>query len=275
MFDDRRYKSLMDYNHSRKAGNLGDVWKHFILVELANVITQKSDVFRYAESHCGAPIHELTDRGEWRRGIGKLSKDTSCDFEYLSVAREWLKTKQYPAGWVFMARQLAERFTEVEVNLFDTNDEVAATYPPGVDARIPRSALIEFRQEDGYTAVQKLAGADLMFLDPPFYPNAKADWRLLTSVCAILESRHTDFVVWYPFYWPTKPQEFSNRTQASAWEVHWAPCGPKPSQNLKGCGMLVSNNIMSKMQALKTKLTRMAGYMQSELVIRRPVEHFT
>ena len=262
----------MDYNHSLKAGNLGDVWKHFVLMELANAIAKASDKFCYAESHCGAPIHELIDRGEWTIGIGKISENTSCDFEYLSVAREWLQTKQYPAGWVFMASQLAKRFTEVEVELFDTSDEVASTYPPARDMRIPGSTKIEFRQEDGYAAMKKLAGPDLVFLDPPFHPDAKSDWRLLAHVCTSLSSRHTDFVAWYPFYWHTKPQELSNRTKALAWEVHWASCGPKPSQNLKGCGMLVSNNLVSIMQNLQTELTRMAGCMQSELFIRQPVE---
>ena len=32
-------------------------------------------------------------------------------------------------------------------------------------------------------------------------------------------------------------------TRCDAWEVLWATCGAKPSQNLKGCGMLVSDDI--------------------------------
>jgi len=262
----------MAYNHSRKAGNLGDVWKHFILVELASVIIKRSDTFCYVESHCGGPIHELAGRGEWARGIGEISKDNSNDFEYLSIAQEWLKTEQYPAGWVFMAHQLTKRFEKVEMYLFDTNNKVAAEYPPTGDPRIPSMALTQFRQEDGYVAVEKLTKSDLVFLDPPFHPDAKSDWLSLAHVCSSLRSRNIDFVVWYPFYWHTRPQDLSNKTKGLAWEVHWASCGLKPSQNLKGCGMLVSDGLISTMRALQTKLTRMADCMQAELVIRQPVE---
>lgn len=262
----------MTYNHSRKAGNQGDVWKHFVLVELANAIAKESDEFRYVESHSGVPVHELADRGEWRRGIGKIDEDTSCNFKYLSFARKWLKVKQYPSGWIFMASQLAERFARVEVKLFDTSDGVASKYPPATDVRIPNNIITEFSQKDGYMAVEKLVEPNFVFLDPPYRPNAKADWRSLARVCSVLGARHIDFAAWYPFYWPTKPRELSNRTNNFAWEVHWASCGPKPSQNLKGCGMLVSNNLVSIMDNLQVKLNRMASCMQSKLIIRQPVE---
>src|SRR6056297_1992731 len=61
----------MAYDHSRKAGNLGDIWKHAVLVSIAERIKAQND-FRYVESHSGAPIHNLTDGGEWRRGIGAI-----------------------------------------------------------------------------------------------------------------------------------------------------------------------------------------------------------
>lgn len=260
----------MEYNHSRKAGNLGDVWKHFILVELANAIIKRSDSFCYIESHSGAPIHELPARGEWVEGVGKVSDNTSCDFEYISVVREWLKTEQYPAGWVFMANELAKRFKKVEVGLFDTDDKVAATYPPLEEKRISNSIKVNFRQQNGFEFVDKISGADLIFLDPPFYPNAESDWRLLTNVCTSLNLSHSDFVVWYPFYDSTKPQELTDRTMSFAWEVHWPPYGSERSQDLKGCGMLVSRNLIPLMRNIETTLNGMAGCMKSKLITRQP-----
>jgi 23S rRNA (adenine2030-N6)-methyltransferase len=262
----------MAYNHSRKAGNLGDVWKHFILVELASVIIKNSDSFCYVESHCGAPIHELADRGEWTRGISEILKDNSNDFKYLSIAQEWLKTKQYPAGWVFMAHQLTKRFENVEVYLFDTNNNVAAEYPPAWDPRIPSMTLTKFKQEDGYVAVGEIKKPDLVFLDPPFHSDAKADWLSLAHICSSLRSRNIDFVIWYPFYCHTEPQDLLNKTKGSAWEVHWASSELMSSQSLKGCGMIVSDGLRLTMQALQTKLTRMADCMEAELVIRQSDE---
>ena len=42
--------------------------------------------------------------------------------------------------------------------------------------------------------------------------------------------------VWYPIYWPTKPQELIDDTGMIGHELLWAEFGDKPSQNPKGCG---------------------------------------
>lgn len=61
----------MAYDHSRKAGNRDDVWKHAVLVALMDAITADSDSFRYVESHAGAPFHDLQPGGEWRHAAGR------------------------------------------------------------------------------------------------------------------------------------------------------------------------------------------------------------
>ena len=48
----------MDYNHSRKAGNQGDVWKHAVLTAVADAIDVGEEVL-YVESHSGTPVHQL------------------------------------------------------------------------------------------------------------------------------------------------------------------------------------------------------------------------
>ena len=53
----------MAYDHARKAGNRGDVWKHAVLVALTDAITTDSSSFRYVESHAGAPLHDLKPGG--------------------------------------------------------------------------------------------------------------------------------------------------------------------------------------------------------------------
>jgi hypothetical protein len=63
---------LMDYNHSRKAGNRGDVWKHAILMMIADTIPIRNDEFHWLEAQAGAPIHRLQAGGEWQRGIGAI-----------------------------------------------------------------------------------------------------------------------------------------------------------------------------------------------------------
>ena len=261
------------YNHSRKAGNPGDVWKHFILVALADVVAGKSGTFQYVETHCGAPVHRLAETGEWTEGIGAIPKGSIDDSGYLSIARDWLKTNQYPAGWVFTARQLARRFAGVQVHLFDTSRNVAAAYPPAEDLRLPGSVSVKFKRENGYLAVEQLAGPDLVFLDPPFHPDAKADWQSLVRTCSELRSRQINFAVWYPYEGDTaESRVLLDKTDSNSWEVRWASSGQRPGRRLKGCGMLVSEGLIPAMKALEEELTGMADRMGAELFIRQPVK---
>ena len=41
---------MMMYDHSSKAGNKGDVWKHFALVTVVDRLPS-SDTFRYVDTH--------------------------------------------------------------------------------------------------------------------------------------------------------------------------------------------------------------------------------
>ena len=105
----------MTYDHSRKAGNLGDVWKHNVLVALVDAMPGNIESFRYVEGHAGAPIHNLTDGGEWVRGV-KVVKHALRDSCYMAMANEWLDRGQYPASWMFVADRLARRFAHVEMS---------------------------------------------------------------------------------------------------------------------------------------------------------------
>lgn len=263
----------MAYDHSRKAGNRGDVWKHAVLVALADAIKTDSDSFRYVESHAGAPLHELKDKGEWRRGVGRIAGNASYDSRYPAIAEEWLRTRRYPAGWAFAADRLARRFEHVEVKLFDTSDDVAERYRRPSDLRVPSNVGVKFQQQDGYAAARRLeaADADFVFLDPPYYPDSSKDWRRVGDVCRSLAERKLKFAAWYPFYWWKRPAKLSDSTRCRGWEVAWAACGPKPSQNLKGCGVLVSDDLSAFLpKNIEDDLREFAARIGWKFSIRRP-----
>jgi len=259
----------MDYNHSRKAGNRGDVWKHSVLLALADSVGATSDTFQYVESHSGAPVHELGRNGEWKHGVGRFAGNESCDCQYAAVARSWLASNRYPASWVIVVDRLAKRFTRVRAVLADLADQVAAHYPPrGV--LVPSNVVVDFKQADGYAVAASIEEADLVFLDPPFHPNANADWQKLARSCHSLAERGVPFVAWYPFYWPTRPQGFADIARCEAWELGWAPCGSKPSQNMKGCGMLASAQLVPALRSAERELKRVSSCLDSEIRVRYP-----
>ena len=260
----------MAYDHSRKAGNLGDVWKHSVLVALADVVSGNSEPFRYVECHAGAPIHDLTKNVEWRRGVGTLTRDASGDSRYAAMAEEWLERQRYPASWVFVADRLSRRFQQVRIELFDTSDHVTAQYGALRDLQVPDNVRWSFRQADAYAEVARLESADLVFLDPPYSPDAPKDWRRLAQACRTLMSHQIAFAAWYPVYWPTRPAELRDATACESWEVAWAPFGSKPSQNLKGCGMLVSPDLAALRPRITEDIQAVATCMNWPLPTHRP-----
>lgn len=262
----------MDYDHSPKAGNRGDVWKHAVLVALTDAIKTDSDSFRYVESHAGAPLHELKDKGAWRRGVGQIAGDASCGSRYPAMAEKWLRTRRYPAGWRFAADRLARRFEHVEVKLFDNSDDVAERYRRPSDLRVPSNVGVKFQRQDGYSAARRLeaADADFVFLDPPYRPDSSKDWRRVGEVCRTLAERKLKFTAWYPFYWPTNPAKLSDSTRCTGWEVAWAACGRGPSQNCKGCGVLVSDDLSALLSNIEDDLREFAACIGWEFSIRRP-----
>ena len=99
----------MAYDHSRKAGNLGDLWKHAVLVSIAEHLPVGPRC-RYVETHSGAPIHTLGSNGEWCRGIGAVIEQIDEDSHpYLLQAKRYVARRHYPAGWLLFANAMAQR----------------------------------------------------------------------------------------------------------------------------------------------------------------------
>ena len=271
----------MPYDHSRKAGNRGDVWKHFILVALADAIPPGADgskSFRYVESHAGAPLHSLDNNREWRSGVDTITGNASDASPYVTRAREWLRTQQYPAGWVFVAERLARRFKDVEVTLFDTSDAVAKHYRPQPDANIPANVKVRFRHQDGYSGAEELHAADVdfVFLDPPYH---RQDWRRLGRICRTLGTRRVTLAAWYPVFASGPPQRLCDSTGYTGWEVVWpkkdssAPnydIDRMPVQELKGCGILVSDTLSELLPDVKGGLDAFAARLGWKFSIRYP-----
>lgn len=250
----------MAYDHARKAGNKGDVWKHFMLVTVVDQLVV-ADGFRYIDTHSGAPSYGLGQTGEWKRGIGKLLDECGPlrSHAYLEVASKFVKNRVYPSGWRFVVERVSPRCPHVEIVLTDTAEAVAAKYedlpPPGT----PPNVVVSFSQQDGFRRVESVTKGDLVLIDPPFNPHAGADWRRVRLACCSLMERKIPFLAWYPIYSETNPAKLAAGTGCSAWEVMWARIGPKASQNLKGCGMLASSSLGEILSKAEPDLTPLAS----------------
>lgn len=255
----------MAYDHSKKAGNLGDLWKHAVLISIAERMPVDNS-FRYVETHSGAPIHTLGDIGEWRRGIGAVLDEVDpTSHSYLQQAKYYIARHAYPAGWLFFAINMAPRVKLLSVTLHDTAEAVAERYKSPLRELMPTNVESIFRMKDGYSVLEEIE-ADLVFLDPPYAPD---DWGKLSQACQVLKDRQISFVAWYPIFWPTRPSQLIRETSLLGWEVMWREFGAKSCQNMTGCGMLLSDDLASVIEPAQSELeivARLAGADEGVLI---------
>jgi 23S rRNA (adenine2030-N6)-methyltransferase len=260
----------LQYDHARKAGNRGDVWKHFLLVTVIDCL-EVPERFQYVDLHCGAPLHELQPRGEWKNGIGKALTECAAlkHSPYFEIASSFVTKRQYPAAWWFAMTRLAPRSRYVDLVLTDTAEDVAHRYDQPDFPGLPPHVSPCFSREDGFHRVQDLGEADFVLLDPPFSPDAAADWKRIAIASCQLLKRQIRFLAWYPVFSVSNPKRLVEATNCSGWEVIWARFGPKPSQNLKGCGMLASPQLADILERSRDTLQSLASCLGGNLNVRQ------
>ena len=123
---------MRHYDHRMHAGNAGDVWKHFLLLEAADCLLTPDSSLVYAESHVGRPAYSLKAAGDWEGGIGKIWPvlPTLLNFSYFDILNE-LNPRgllTYP-GSARLVMELARRKrSKLEIEAWDIDSEVAAAW---------------------------------------------------------------------------------------------------------------------------------------------------
>ena len=189
------------YNHRVHAGNAGDVWKQFLLLEAADCLLDPDGRLVYAESHVGRPEYALRVQGDWEGGIGKIwpllpTLRNFCYFDILtdlnpespSFVPSWepvfgstsapiLSPLLYP-GSARLIYELAKRKgANLQADVWDNDSSVASSWESFSQAAAAKStgsfppAKIVFHQGDGFLGVLsrlRRSPAGLLFIDPPY-----------------------------------------------------------------------------------------------------------
>ncbi len=232
----------MAYDHRNKAGNRGDLWKHVALSEVVAYLCQTSDdpVLSYADTHCGRPRYDLSqDPSQARTGIGLFwdaaDELPDCAFKQAALNPDRASTREY-LGSVLLSQEVARLHgKQLAPQAWDQDAQVVQEFAP--------TALAGVSQGDGFEGGRASLLADppprLIFVDPP-YKDAQ-DWVRIRALLAEVPSE-TVALVWYPLYWPTKPAHLAWQDAANeVFQIQWSDFGLKPSQDLKGCGVLLKN----------------------------------
>jgi 23S rRNA (adenine2030-N6)-methyltransferase len=162
----------MRYNHRNHAGNAGDVWKHFILAEVAEYLLAKEKNLVYIESHVGYPEYALEKPGEWQNGISNCWKrlDVLKEFSYFGILNNMNPSglMNYPGSAVLVLKATEKVGFGLKADVWDINPEVAASWH---DIALPGADKFRFHLGDGFSGVRSLMDSSdpaLLLIDPPY-----------------------------------------------------------------------------------------------------------
>jgi len=189
----------LDYLHSTKAGNPGDVVKHALLVELlarlpfAGIGPTRPVV--YFETHAGPATHLLEPGGEWTEGLGALTLGgSSAHYARLmsgvaaGLVSGGVPLRPYPGSSLLAWTVLRERELPAHVILCELNPAVCLELenawaglgadPKGAPACACRGgcgdAAADVRAADGYRELTQalrdpIEPPGFVLLDPPAF----------------------------------------------------------------------------------------------------------
>jgi len=264
----------MVYDHSRKAGNRGDVWKHFILLSVVEAFANVSHVsmrtFRYMDTHCGAPCHQLENHRAWIRGLGLVlpPREELAGYPYFRiVSASVLDFGRYLGSWSFVSRYLGSQGIPYKLELYDLSPTVAAAVNEahGCDS----ASKVEFSQEDGFRAVERSDEQDLILIDPPYTPNPASHWAACRKIARLLNRRAVPYLMWYPIFCHVDVQKLLDTCGWPGFEVVWQKADSGVGEGLPGCGMVAANGCDSVLESVTGSLELLADELGGRFVIRR------
>ena len=192
------------YEHRFHAGNVGDLWKHAILLALVKDLTAQHDSLTMIDAFAGEGSYTLGSTGEWTEGIGALLKSTlpipssSALASFISYARQQFENgKRYAGSPALLSSFLGAKHTLTCYEIDPTANAVLTRSLAESSAKIQACDGLEgLLAEASSTGA---ASANLFALvDPPW--NKKEDWRVVPSklVKALKHTPTMTIALWYP-----------------------------------------------------------------------------
>jgi 23S rRNA A2030 N6-methylase RlmJ len=259
-------------NHCRYAGNNGDVWKHYLLIEvLQHLAPARSGSFHYVETHAGPGYARLGENCDWRRGIGRFMSGTptSLNHPYFELVLPSMNANfMYKDSWVFAAEFLHNidhpnfKLTVHEVNV-DTQKMAGSAIRKGQLAN-----WVQLKPKNGYEALQRMEQADFILIDPPYRSSdgSADDWDRVMAAVTKAKTLGGRWMAWYPIFRREEPDALIAMSGGEAFEFTWAK--DAPGWVMKGCGMLADPETSELLRYQPGMLKNLADSLGGDMFIR-------
>lgn len=251
----------MPLNQTEKAGNIGDVWKHYALARILSVPDLRGYSY-YVETHAGNGVYELKlkNRDEWGKGIASVASRQEFAAEpFQSILTEFNPKLEFPGKYPGSSVIADRLLSGVQLILFDCNP-VAAN---DLKKHLPHASV---RRKGGYEGLiqwnqeERRGDKALIFIDPWY---DQSDWKNIPKCLRTLGTSLKDLIViiWYPvnFTYSTPNQL---RRECAELEAGFAvecivdhPSHSKQFQRLRGSGLLLLGDINAGLCGNLTRLS--------------------
>lgn len=211
-----------DYRHRFHAGNVGDVWKHCVLLAMLQRVA--SQPVQYLDTHAGEGSYPLGPTGEWTEGIGRVRSlaTTPTVHESLAVqayaaavdALAPVSSRRYPGSPAFA---LATLGADARIHCWERDDDAVAA----LGAAVGTDGRVHVHHGDGLAALpaaldaaERAPGEIVVLIDPPY--TAKSEWLAVPDalIAAVRQARRARFLLWYPVKSLTRPNAMITRLDA-------------------------------------------------------------
>lgn len=277
----------MNYRHAFHAGNVGDVLKHVVLLDLLDALHRKPAPVHLIDSHAGIGLYDLASDeaqrgGEYRFGIGAVLSDPAAAKilpAYVAALKRLNPSldaggsglRLYPGSPWLLANALRD---DDRLTLCELHPQDAETLKRNMADEFGRDARIHLHHRNGFEALQALTPPTprrgLALIDPAF--EAKDEFEVLTRAILAAHQRWTTglLAIWYPI----KEQKTTDRWKADlarglkaetlGIELTIRPA--KDDAKMNGSGLLIVNapwqlaeTMQPKLDFLKSRLIRETG----------------
>jgi 23S rRNA A2030 N6-methylase RlmJ len=227
------------------AGNIGDLIKHMLLLQIVKLYGTSAKRWTYFETHAGYytyPVRQLRNQqddwsGERQWSLGVIADaDPSTNSEFVRQVQKYLRSGTYPGSirWVHDSFPLAEH--NFAVQGCDLKREAVESYP----SELKRISVNFY---NGYDKCETLdAESTLLFCDPFWSKdNAVRDMEDVGRIA----NRFKAIVVWYPINKTTLTNRFDQWRKCCGFSFiefefeNYKVGGGWAGPDMRGAGMLL------------------------------------
>jgi 23S rRNA (adenine2030-N6)-methyltransferase len=257
----------VNYRHQFHAGNVADVFKHLVLLQVLEALRAKETSFCVIDTHAGSGLYRLQAPGEFEQGIGRLWPvrtdwpRLAAYFELLAALNHRSVLSAYPGSpWIIRA-QLRPQDRAVFI---ERHPEEAAALRDNLQG----SRGITINEADAWAALKGLVppkeNRGLVFIDPPYEQPDEFEHVARALRAAHSRWRNGQYLVWYPIKARRPVEKLHEAVRAfgaEALAVELLMLPEDVPQRLNGSGVILINPPWKLEETLRVLLPPLATFL--------------